>query len=282
MVDSFTQRAVEAVRAVVPESIERLVTSRRDRKLLTQITPQATGHRPPAQRRVAEAIRFLGSRGLSERMVRSASMPEASLDYVAEVVTDRLPDHRPIRALHVGNFVGVSLSYLTCLVVDRHADSVMVSVEPNIAHRWIGDAQGHVFALLHHFGLLSNSLVIPGYTLQRTPEMSTGALDANYPIAGENVLASLARVCGQPFDLVLLDGNHEEDHLASEFDALRMLLDAHSVVVFDDVGTAGWPGVGEVFSRALGERSFLELGHDGRVGILQVQTGPVAVQAGGR
>ncbi len=280
MADSLRHRARDAARLVAPDGVERLLTSRRNKKLLRQIEANTVGHAlPAAETRVEEAIRFLVSRGLTETSVRAASMPEESLEYIAEIVTDRLPYDRPVRALHVGNFVGVSLCYLSCLVLDRHADSVVVSIDPNIAHRWIGDAQGHVIALLHHFGLLSNSLIIPGYTLERMPEIRTNTLNANYPLACENVIASLARVCGQQFDLVLLDGNHEEDNLAREFDALRSLLAEHSVVIFDDVGTAGWPGVGKVFGRVLGEHGFVELGHDGRVGILQLRTGPVTVHA---
>lgn len=264
---------------MVPSGFERLLTSRQNKKLVRHIDANAAGHAFPAEKRVDEAIRFLVSRGLSETSVRGASMPEESLEYIAEIVTDRLPSDRAVRALHVGNFVGVSLCYLSCLVLDRHVDSVVVSIDPNIAHRWIGDAQGHVVALLRHFGLLGNNLIIPGYTLERTPEISTEPLDSNYPLACENVLVSLARVCGQPFDLVLLDGNHEENHLAREFEALRLLLADHSVVVFDDVGTAGWPGVGKVFGSVLRQHRFVELGHDGRVGILQLTAGRVTVQA---
>lgn len=281
MAESLGQRAREAAKLVTPEGIERLLTSRRDNRL-RRVEPSTGGRVPPAEARVQEAIRFLVSRGLSERSVQHASMPERSLEYIGQTVTDRLPRDRPVRALHVGNFVGVSLCYLTCLVVDRHADSVVVSIDPNIPHPWIGDAQAHVVALLHRFGLLGNSLIIPGYTLERAPESSTETLGPHYPLACEHVLASLARVWAHQFDLVLLDGNHEEHHLAREFEALRLLLADNSVVVFDDVGTAGWPGVGDVFSRVLGERSFVELGHDGRVGILRLQSGPVTVPAGER
>jgi hypothetical protein len=271
MADSLRQRARDAARVVAPEGVERLLTSHRDKKLLRRVEPSAIARAVPAETRVREAVRFLVSRGLTETSVTVASMPEDSLEYMAEVVTERLPSERPVRALHVGNFVGVSLCYLTCLVQDRHTDSVVVSVDPNITHRWIGDSQAHVVALLHHFNLLSNSLIIPGYSLERTPEIRTEALNGDYPLGCENVLTSLARVCGQQFDLVLLDGNHEEDHLAREFDALRPLLADGSVVVFDDVGTEGWPGVGKVFGRVLGDDGFVELGHDGRVGILQVR-----------
>lgn len=280
MAYSLRQRAYEATRILAPDVLERLLTSRRDKKLQRHIDPKVVRDTPPAETRVDEAIGFLVTRGVTEIRVRTASMPKESLEYISDIVTDRLPSDRPVRALHIGNFVGVSLCYLSWLVRDRHANSVVVSVDPNVAHPWIGDEQAHVVALLHHFNLLSNSLIIPGYSLERTPEITSGTLGTQYPLACEHVLASLARVCRQQFDLVLLDGNHEEDHLEREFEVLRLLLADDSVVVFDDVGTDGWPGVSNVFSRVIGDREFVDLGHDRRVGILQVRTEQATAKSG--
>jgi len=132
-----------------------------------------------------------------------------------------------VRALHVGNFVGVSLCHLSWLARERHPDSTVVSIDPNIAHREIEDPQAHVVALLHHFGLLANNLIIPGYTLEQTAgEATTGNIEADHlaGLACENVLAALEHLCGPRFDLVLLDGNHEQSYLAREFAALGGLL----------------------------------------------------------
>ncbi len=202
--------------------------------------------------------------------MREGSIPAQSLGYIAERVVERLPSGRPLRALHIGNFVGVSLCYLSWLVTDRHPESVVVSIDPNAAHRGIEDPQSHALALLHHFDLLRTNVVVRGYTVGWTPGEQLSA-DG---VACENVLSSLARLGASRFDLVLLDGNHEESYLARELEALRPLLGSGSIVVFDDLDV--WEGVRRVFERMVAQEQFVSLGQDGRVGILQLAEAPVA------
>jgi hypothetical protein len=246
--------------------------SRRNKKVLGRINASVVRDVPAAETRVEEAIRFLVARGLDEEAVRRGSMPEDSLNYICEVVSARLPSDRPVRALHVGNFVGVSLCYFSWLVRERHPDSLVVSVDPNITVLGIEDPQAHALALLHHFGLLGSNLVIPGYTLEQTAgETINERFETDYVkgLGCENVLATVARLCGKRFDLVLLDGNHEEDYLAREFAAVGSLLADDGIVVFDDVSTE-WQGVARAISRVLHDSRLVELGHGGRVGIVQV------------
>lgn len=47
----------------------------------------------------------------------------------------------------------------------------------------------------------------------------------------------------------------------------------NGIVVFDDVTEGTWNRVVRVFSRALQEDAFEELGKDGRIGVLQVRPG---------
>jgi hypothetical protein len=271
---SRRKRARNAVRLVTPVGVELLLISRRHKRRLLESDANIVRDVPPAGTRVEQAIRLLVGRGLDEDAVRQGSIPEDSLNYIRDVVSDRLPSDRPVRVLHVGNFVGVSLCYVSWLVRERHPESLVVSVDPNIIHCGVEDTQSHVFALLHHFGLLGNNLVIPGYTLERT---SRPKLDERFQtdyltgLACEDVLATLARLCGKRFDLVLLDGNHDEDYLAREFASVGSLLAENGIVVFDDV-SADWEGVVRVFSQALQDGGFVELGRGGRVGILQVGT----------
>ncbi len=225
---------------------------------------------------VGEAVRFVVSRGLDEQQLREGSMPEPSLEYAGALLGDGLPRQRPLFALHVGNFVGVSLSYFTWLLREQHPESVVVSIDPNIRHRGIENPQDHVLALLGHFGLLANSLVVPGYTLEQNfGDWWSDELEDRHrsEAACDRVLASLARLSGRRFDLAVLDGNHDGGYLAREFAVVREVLADDSIVVFDDVGTDPWLGVSDVFKRALGAdpRSFEELGQDGRIGVLRVR-----------
>lgn len=257
---------------MTPVGIELLLIARRNARLLETVDASIVREAPAARTRVEEAIRFLIARGLDEGAVRAGSMPEGSLKYFGDVVGPRLPAGRPVRALHVGNFVGVSLCVVTWLVRDRHPDSVVVSVDPNMTHRGIEDPQSHVMALLHHFGLLASNVIVPGYTLEQTAgETLNERFETDYlqDLACEHVLATLGRLCGQGFDLVLLDGNHHEEYLTREFATVATILTDGGIVVFDDVSDC-WDGVTTVFRSALEDRRVAELGQDGRIGIVQV------------
>jgi hypothetical protein len=226
------------------------------------------------------AIRFLIERGLDGEHLREGSIPQGSLDFAANLIRGRLAPDRPLLVLHVGNFVGVSLAHLTALARELHRDSVVVSIDPNIRHHRVADPQSHVIALLGEFGLLGNSLIVPGYTLeQNLGDPLPDAPDDRYleELACERVLASLARLDCRGFDLVMLDGNHDASYLRRELAALRPLLGERAIVCFDDVSET-WPGVQAVFREVVesGGAGIAELGGDGRVALLQTAGGGAA------
>lgn len=267
----WRRRVRWGIRIVTPWGLEWLLwkrsIERARRRVLTARAPRAP--RSPDADPVEDSIRFLVERGLDAAQVREGSIPAGSLRYLRQQVSDRLPSGRPVCALHVGNFVGVSLSYLTWLVTQRHPESLVVSIDPNIPHRQVDDPQSHLFALLEHLGMLSHNLVITGYTLERSDE-SLSQEDYGRAAASENVLSSLHSVTGSSFDLVLMDGNHDEGYLSRELAVVRRLLASNGILVLDDV--VDWPGVAAVFKRATADQRFEKLGDDGRVGILQLQT----------
>jgi hypothetical protein len=227
---------------------------------------------PSVEARYDEMVRFLRERGLDEEEVRWGSIPHSALAYIAERVPEYLPVDRPIRALHIGNFVGVSLCFVSLLIRDKHPQSVVVSIDPNITHRRVENPQAHALALLHHYNLLEHSVIIPGYTL----EWAIGDAASEAGLACEMVLSSLNRLGVRAFDLVLIDGNHDGSYLSRELELLRGLITEGSIVVFDDVG-GDWPRVAEVFTRALETDQFESVGTDGRVGIVKVASRPSRV-----
>lgn len=227
---------------------------------------------------VEDAVRFMVSRGLDEEQVRQGSMPRSSLAFVSERLEEALPNGQPLFAVHVGNFVGISLGFFTALLRDKHPDSVVVSIDPNVNHRGIDNPNGHVIALLERHGLLSNSLIIPGYTLEQNRGYAQ-KLEQDDPLhvwrteaACEQVLANLAALCGRKFDLVLLDGHHSGGYLERELTAARQLLNDGGVLAVDDVTAGKWEGVVRAFEAAQynSEQPLETLGQDGRVGILKV------------
>lgn len=259
------QRARWALTLVTPYGLVYWRHLRRFDRLRRAAEAEVVVEAPDLGTRYEQAIRFLVERGLDEVQVREGSMPEASLNFTAELLADRLPRDRPLFALHVGNFVGASLAYFSWVLRERDPRSVVVSIDPNISHRGVDNPQAHALALLHHFGLLASNVVVPGYTLEHNSAGSPSEL------ACEQVLASLGRLSGRRYDLVVLDGNHSPGYLAREFAAVRELLADDSIVVFDDVTEGAWDGVVEVFGQALQDGSFVELGQDGRVGVLQTR-----------
>ena len=88
------------------------------------------------------------SRNLAEFDIVESSVPHKSLEYIREVAINRLDPKRPLKALHVGNFVGVSLVFLTSALMQRNPDSLVVSIDPNLEHHGISNPQSHVCALL--------------------------------------------------------------------------------------------------------------------------------------
>ena len=99
------------------------------------------------------AINFLTSSGLSQRQVIGGSIPEPSLSFCSKVLDEFLltTDGRPLIGLHVGNFLGVSLSHFVNYVRQRNDKSVVVSIDPDLTHRGIENPQKHVIAILKSF-----------------------------------------------------------------------------------------------------------------------------------
>lgn len=239
----------------------------------------ALASRKAEQLSVDEAVRFLAARGLDENEVRAGSVPQASLDYIRSFAVSELPGDQPLLGLHIGNFVGVSLAYLSATLFDRNPDSQVWSIDPNIAHRGIQDPAGHAFALLGHFGLLGGNVVMTGYTL----EQNTGDESDPDPVVSfeaerrsEQVLPNLAARMARSFDLVFIDGNHDGRYLEREIDPIRRLLRPGGLMVIDDVDTETWRMVGDIFDRLAGDDAFEEVGRDGRVGLLRMRLDPRA------
>ena len=58
-----------------------------------------------------KSIEILVSLGLDEEQIRHGSIPEDSLNFLFKTVDKSLSNFPQIKALHVGNFVGISLTY---------------------------------------------------------------------------------------------------------------------------------------------------------------------------
>src|SRR5438067_8890582 len=124
-------------------------------------------------------------------------MPLASLQFMQSHF-DRLDTSRPIIALHVGNFLGVSLAYLVHTLRRLHPDSRVVSIDPNLTHRGIPRTMETVLVLLNYFGLEDRVAILTGYSLEKNVS-NQGEIVAGYdPVANwEN-----ERSCTHQLDLL--------------------------------------------------------------------------------
>lgn len=224
----------------------------------------------------AQVAGFLETRGVSPRHMTEGSMPEDSLACMRDHVVRLLPSSRPLIALHVGNFVGVSLAYLAAVLKKINPASMVLAVDPNLPHRGIDNPQEHVAALLCACGLQGNVVLVAGYSGAKSIS-NDGVSFENYDPARafsteagcEFTLRNLSALTGARFDLVLMDGNHEAEYLENELHDVRPLMRSGGLLVLDDVDVY-WPEIKIVFER-VHELGLSQIATDGRIGIARAE-----------
>lgn len=219
-----------------------------------------------------DGLSFLDSLGIDPSRSRDGSMPWKSLEFMQSHF-NRLDAGRPIIALHVGNFLGVSLACLVNALSHLHSGSRVISIDPNLTHRGVARTMEAVLALLNHFGLEDRVAILTGYSLEKNVSNQAEIFAGYDPVANWekeractyqlDILSLLGR---GGFDLCLMDGNHDPDYLWRELDRVQQLLRPGGLLVLDDVSTA-WPDIQSVFS-AISPSQFRKLGGDGRIGLL--------------
>lgn len=238
----------------------------------TTVSPVAPGWSYEA------AVAYLSERhGIPEAEVREGSIPEASVQSILDWVGGNLSSDRPLHALHVGNFIGISLAHLFAGLRAQHPDSQVLSVDPNIPHRGVTHPQDVVIDLLEHFGMHDGHLLVCGYSLEKSLSndgvITYNGYDPSREFANEqapeNTLPGLL-AAGMRFDVALIDGNHEPAYLRREVAGLSRLLRPGGVLALDDVDL-WWRELAAVFAEIVesDEWPFEQVGYDGRVGLLR-------------
>ena len=230
------------------------------------------------------AIASLVADGLEEQEVRFGSIPEESLAFIAKELETRVGGPRAL-ALHVGNFVGVSLAHLTDTLRSVSPGAVVVSVDPGMPHRGIEEPARVALGLLDRFGLTANSIVVSGFSegksarddgLERAEVGEPSLIDATDMAAQMTgdagctfVLRNLAAILAGRFDVAVLDGTHEAGYLKTEIADVQQLLRPGGLLVLDDATPGEWQEINDVFEDlASGDAAFERVAYDGRVGIL--------------
>lgn len=224
----------------------------------------------------AAVAHMVATGATTERHVRMGSVPEGSLATITATLDAELTAPQP-RLLHVGNFVGISLSYL--LNWARTRDGFTVSVDPDLPHRGVDRPQRVVCELLSHFGLSDRHLLVCGYSLEKCFS-NDGVVFGDYDPAAawaaetapENVLPGLV-AAGNRFDVAFLDGNHDAAYLRRELAEITRLLEPGGMLVLDDVDE-NWEQIRGLFHEVgNGGWPYEPVVADGRVGILRLVPG---------
>jgi hypothetical protein len=116
--------------------------------------------------------------GAPEEVVRWGSIWPESLAFICETIRNELPRQRAAIALHVGNFLGVSLVGLVSTLRDVHPESLIVAVDPGVTMGGVAHSQDYVTQLLDVFGLANSVLLVCGYSFGRTDPDSRDARQA--------------------------------------------------------------------------------------------------------
>lgn len=221
----------------------------------------------------SDLIDFHVARGLDRHHVTEGSMPATSLRFIHDAIRNAAIHERPFHGLHIGNYVGVSLAYLSAAIREKHAESRMFAIDPNLPHRGTSNPQSHVAELLQACGITKSVVLLAGFSGLKSISNDGVVFDDYDPLANyeseaaiEGAVKSLAKVCRGSFRFALIDGNHEAEYLRAEIAELLPLLADGAIIAIDDADDA-WPELKAVYESAASKR-LRPLGTDGRVGLL--------------
>jgi hypothetical protein len=195
-----------------------------------------------------QLISDLVSYGLNEEQIRGGSIPFSSLRHISDLIKHEF-ENQNIQILHVGNYVGVSLVYITYLTIKYTSEeSLVISIDPNLTHRGTSNPNEIVNKLLSKYKLDFNSLIITGYSLEKSISNDGNFIETGYdPFkefefenAPQNSILNLQKIQTNFIDLMIIDGNHEAKYLKSEIEKSKALLKLGGYIVLDDIDPENW------------------------------------------
>lgn len=263
----------QAIAAKANEAAATIENARQSsRRARIQAAEGYSNGEPLDGRQYEDVLNFLQSMGVPHAHLVGGSVPKASIEYIRANCIAQMPvEHTPI-ALHIGNFLGVSLVTLAAHLCERNSESLILSVDPNITHRGISNPQNYVVALIAACGLSKNIAILAGYSGRKSVSNDGEVFESYDPAkeyqresACENTLTNIAKLRTKAIDLAFFDGNHEANYLRREIEQVLPLMRPGGFVVLDDVDDC-WVEIKDVF-RSLPALGLTPIGSDGRVGI---------------
>ena len=220
-----------------------------------------------------EIIALLSSWGLDAQQIDSGSIPTPDLDAICNFIRN---NHRnPLIGVHVGNFVGVSLAYITTRLKKMGEQNVIISIDPNLTHRGISNTEEVVTKLLRVIDVQDVVVRVTGYSLNKSVSNDGVMYDTNYDSlqhfltedAPEWQLKNLLKIIKGKVDFIMLDGNHDPDYLREEVRICYELLYKGGAIFLDDINEI-WYGLKQVFNELGSEQIFSAQFIGTRTGVL--------------
>lgn len=210
--------------------------------------------------------------GFDEVQVEWGSIKQEDLDAILEKLCEL---KMPIKGIHVGNFVGISLCYLASKLKEINADNLIIAIDPNIPHRGIERPDDVTTKVLKHFDVEDIVLRLTGYSLSKSFSNDrykyTDDYDPYEHFADESAaqyqLSNLLKMGKSWVDFAIIDGNHEGDYLSEEIMASYSLLRDGGHVYIDDL-TGAWPQLVKVYNFMSESSMFLASRIGSRTGLM--------------
>ena len=220
-----------------------------------------------------DIIKELVEQNIDRDQILSGSIPEMYLIEIAEIIKQSF-GNEPLVGLHIGNFVGVSLVYLSGILNNINTRNHIVSIDPNIPHRGVDNPQSKVLYLINKYGLNNNISILNGYSLGKSISNDGNDYTKYDPIENntneyscENQLEMLNRISNESFSYAIIDGNHEGDYLSNEILKIQKLICRKGLIIIDDV-SEGWPEIKILYDN-MHDSNLEKVFADDRIGVLR-------------
>ena len=224
------------------------------------------------------SVSYLLKKGINSENLFGGSMPLDSINAIEQYLNSNCKSNKDevLLGLHIGNFVGISLNCFTFIINKLSINSRVISIDPNINHRGIENPSRIVSELLHLNSLQNQSIIINGYSHEKSISNDGNTFNANYDplmnyskeFAPTNVINSLSLFLKNKISFVLIDGNHDVNYVTQELNDIKKLLAKDAIVILDDIDEKHWKGLFDFFNN-IDSKEFEKQFSNGRIGILK-------------
>lgn len=202
------------------------------RKLAIRISAAATRYRILA---ILEDSEYLCEG--ADRFSMKEAILQAILDWIRENVT------QPTIAIHVGNYLGVSLGVLAVGLKVLDPESLVIAIDPDLTYRQSLNTEKAVTMLMRKLDVEEMVLRLTGYSMSKSINNNAQATLSNCDgsqmvakdLAAQWQLKNLAKLIQGKVDFVLLDGNHDKHYVEEEIEISYRLLRPGGAIFLDDI-----------------------------------------------